>query len=205
MKYGEAQGKGALRRLSGRSPWYRLGASPKALLAYARVSSTQHQVFLNERGAEVDSNFFCIEPRGGFSHHLLYATLESAFGALQKELLGRSYGGGSGPIKVEGADVSSILVLTQGEGREGDLVEAVRFFTSQPTRPLLEELGMKSPEDTPNPLPHRKTLDSLVFDLLGLDEGERRAVYQETARLVWERTAKAKNAKGIGASEPRPQ
>ncbi|MFN4073794.1 MAG: hypothetical protein ACK4G4_10350 [Thermus sp.] len=198
VNYGKDQGKSALREVSGSEAGYRIGASRKELIVYTRVSSTRHQIFLNERRVEVDNNLFCIEPKNKrFSPYLIYAALESTFGALQKELLGRSYGGGSGPIKVEGADISRILVpLWKGE-KSHHLVEVVTTFASQPTRPLLEELGMRSWDDTPNPIPHRKALDDLIFDVLGLDQKERQAVYQETARLVWERTARAQSLGSI--------
>lgn len=96
MNYGKDQGKSALREVSGSEAGYRIGASRKELIVYTRVSSTRHQIFLNERRVEVDNNLFCIEPKNKrFSPYLIYAALESTFGALQKELLGRSYGGGA--------------------------------------------------------------------------------------------------------------
>ena len=196
VNYGEVQGKSALRTVSGRRPWYKIGTSRRDFIVYTRISSVQHQVFLNERRVEIDNNLFCIEPRNKrFSPYLIYAAIESTFGALQKELLGRSYGGGSGPVKVEGGDISRILVPLWEREESHRLVKIVATFTSQPTRPLLDELGMQSWNSAPNPIPHRKALDDLIFDILGLDREERLAVYQETARLIWERTARAR---GLG-------
>ena len=50
----------------------------------------------------------------------------------------------------------------------------------------------------PNPLPRRKMIDDIVFDALGLTEGERKEVYRAVCQLVWERISKARSVRRNG-------
>ncbi len=50
-------------------------------------------------------------------------------------------------------------------------------------------------EQEPSPLPDRKALDDIVFDVLGLTEDERKEVYRAVCQLVWDRISKAKSVK----------
>ena len=54
-----------------------------------------------------------------------------------------------------------------------------------PARPIREQ--------KPNPLPDRKALDDVVFDILGLTKEERREVYWAVCELVANRLQKAKS------------
>ena len=66
--------------------------------------------------------------------------------------------------------------------------ELKSFFTElgiNPTRPIREQ--------KPNPLPDRKALDDIVFDILGLTENERNEVYWAVCELVKNRLEKAKS------------
>jgi hypothetical protein len=53
-------------------------------------------------------------------------------------------------------------------------------------------------EQEPNPLPDRKALDDIVFDVLGLTEEERKEVYRAVCQLVWERISKARSVRRNG-------
>jgi hypothetical protein len=54
-----------------------------------------------------------------------------------------------------------------------------------PARPIREQ--------KPNPLPDRKALDDIVFDILGLTEAERNEVYWAACELVKNRLEKARS------------
>lgn len=58
------------------------------------------------------------------------------------------------------------------------------IFASKPIR-----------EQEPDLLPDRKELDDIIFDELGLTEGERKEVYWATAELVQQRLQKAKSVR----------
>lgn len=67
-------------------------------------------------------------------------------------------------------------------------------------KPLPQELGFSPDrpirEQVPKPLPHRKAIDDVVFDALGLTEEERRELYLAVAELVQMRLKKAQGEKG---------
>lgn len=58
--------------------------------------------------------------------------------------------------------------------------------------------GVPIREQEPNPLPHRKELDDIVFDALGLTMEERKEVYRAVCQLVWERISKARSVNQNG-------
>ncbi len=61
----------------------------------------------------------------------------------------------------------------------------LNFFNISPTLPVREQ--------KPNPLPDRKALDDIVFDILGLTEDERQEVYWAVCELVANRLIKARS------------
>lgn len=60
---------------------------------------------------------------------------------------------------------------------------------------LKNNINSKQPihEQKPNPLPDRKALDDIVFDILGLTEDERNEVYLSVCELVKNRLEKARS------------
>jgi hypothetical protein len=65
------------------------------------------------------------------------------------------------------------------------------------SKSIYEELGINPAcpirEQKPNPLPDRKALDNIVFDVLGLTEDERNEVYWAVCELVKNRLEKARS------------
>ncbi len=64
-------------------------------------------------------------------------------------------------------------------------VNGLEELVINPNRPIREQ--------TPNPLPDRKALDDIVFDILGLTEDERKEVYWAVCELVKNRLEKARS------------
>jgi len=62
---------------------------------------------------------------------------------------------------------------------------------------IFEEVGIEPKQpirsQQPNPLPDRKALDDVVFDILGLTQEERDEVYWAVCELVRKRLEKAKS------------
>lgn len=62
---------------------------------------------------------------------------------------------------------------------------------------IIYELGINPSrlirEQNPNPLPDRKALDDVVFDILGLTQAERDKVYWSVSELVKNRIEKARS------------
>ncbi len=130
-------------------------------------------------------NFFEIIPRKG--NETIYAALSvSTLAILSKELLARTYGGGSGPIKNEGVDLAQFIFLNYDAlSRTERMIISERFrqLASRPMQPVLNEIHQ----------PDRRALDDVVFDVLGLTSGEREAVYEAVVELVRARLEKARS------------
>jgi len=76
-----------------------------------------------------------------------------------------------------------------------ELKETFALFKESPVLPVKEEYGFKIDEVnnvvTLQPRSERKQLDNIVFDALGLTQGERDAVYEAVISLVESRLSKA--------------
>jgi hypothetical protein len=105
IRWGEAQGYHLRPTCRGRTRWWDLGESHTEVIAWAMIHAERHNVFSNQLGVELDHNFFGIAPRKGESELGLLLQSVSTLGILVKELFGRAYGGGSGPIKNERVDL----------------------------------------------------------------------------------------------------
>ncbi|MBW6533937.1 MAG: Eco57I restriction-modification methylase domain-containing protein [Mariniphaga sp.] len=74
-----------------------------------------------------------------------------------------------------------------------------RLFLQRKVKDIFTECGIDPTsgipisEQEPQPLPDRKELDEVVFDVLGLNSEERKEVYRAVCQLVWNRISKAKN------------
>ena len=118
--------------------------------------------------------------------------LNLTFGILQRELLGVTNLGG-GALKFSRYDIGLFYIIDNFE------ISTNRFknFLLRKQKSVMEELGLNfSPpirEQEPNPLPDRKAVDDIVFDVLGLTEEERKEVYWAVAELVKNRLEKAKS------------
>jgi hypothetical protein len=73
------------------------------------------------------------------------------------------------------------------------------LFLRRQTKDIFTECGIDPESEIliadqePNPIPDRKALDDIVFDVLNLTEEERKDVYRAVCQLVWERISKARS------------
>ncbi len=218
IRWGEGEGYSERPTCRSREWWWDLGYSRNGPVAWAMIHSKRHNVHYNPDAVQLDHNFFELKPHDGHSEATFAAICVSTLSVLVKELFGRQYGGGSGPIKNEGIDIANfaIVVPSAVEFRQaGRLVEAFNRLVLRSTPSFFEELGFSLCQQRRRPHPehpyehvHPETLtleqvrqaspdrfelDSVVFDVLGLTEEERLEVYRAVARLVKERLVKARN------------
>jgi len=89
-------------------------------------------------------------------------------------------------------EVNNLLALAPALMKTSRLLLEKRDLKS-----IFEELGMNPArpirEQKPNPLPDRKALDDIVFNILGLTEDERTEVYWAVCDLVKNRLEKARS------------
>ena len=130
---------------------------------------------------------------------LVGAALNSTLTAFISEVSARNLGGGGGPRSMMVYEVQSLLtinpeILVIEKSKLSDRFHALAsrdiqsIFTElviNPSRPIREQ--------NPNPLPDRKALDDIVFDILGLTQQERNEVYWAVCELVKNRLEKAKS------------
>ncbi|MCD6520062.1 MAG: Eco57I restriction-modification methylase domain-containing protein, partial [Anaerolineae bacterium] len=146
--------------------------------------------------------------------NILGAYLNSTFSLMITELYGVVLGGGGLKSSIFGIKLYPVHkgFLNQNQNK---LLAAFNHLAGRPIRSIFEELGFvlcqkrgcRHPEHPyehvrPEALtleqvqqasPDRFALDSIVFDVLGLTEEERRQVYQAVAQLVKDRLVKAKS------------
>lgn len=117
--------------------------------------------------------------------------LNSSLTLFVSEMLGRHYGGGGGPLKLQVYEAKNLLIL------HPTFIKLSNFTGNKEILSIFTELGFDPSkpirEQEPNPLPDRKALDDIVFDALGLTEEERKEVYWAVAELVKNRLDKAKS------------
>ncbi|MDL1971172.1 MAG: hypothetical protein LWW94_09465 [Candidatus Desulfofervidaceae bacterium] len=98
-----------------------------------------------------------------------------------------------------GPEISQILVINLDSCKfdKESLLSLFKKLTERGSNSIFTELGSdpNKPirEQEPNPLPDRKALDDIIFDVLGLTEEERKEVYWAVAELVKNRLEKAKS------------
>lgn len=101
---------------------------------------------------------------------------------------------GGGLMKIQAFELRQMLVLKNSESLGSDAVlsgfRIQSIFTECGIDP---ESDVPIAEQEPNPLPDRKALDDIVFDVLGLTEEERKEVYRAVCQLVWERISKGRS------------
>jgi len=120
----------------------------------------------------------------------LVAFLNSTLTVLVLETLGNK-SLGQGVLDFFMADFLA-LKLPLVEGPEIDL--AFREINRRAIENVWTEYGAQAlPKSKPQPLPDRCALDNIIFDALGLTQGERDAVYEAVVKLVEARLKKAQS------------
>lgn len=83
---------------------------------------------------------------------------------------------------------------------EKDRIKLIKSYQEIPSRKALtiyQELNINPHQpirsQKPNPLPDRKELDDIIFDILGLTKEERKEVYWAVCELVKNRLEKARS------------
>jgi len=209
IEYGETHkfGKGDKATIPAQRPtcksrerWYDLGEREPGTILFAMIQAYRHIVFYNPFKVYPDHNLFEILADERNSN-LIVPFLSSAITMLTKEFYGRSYGGGSGPLKAEGSDIEKFPVLIpstiSNEQRE-KISEKFEIFAANFLEDTFSELNASSPEEVSldKVKPDRRELDKVIFEILGLTEEEQLEVYKAVVDRVRSRIEKAKSVLG---------
>lgn len=188
IKWGESQNFHTRPTCKGRQTWWILGKRRiPNLIAPAGFNNT-YRIFLNSSGVYADKRLYeCYYSKP----YQLTISLNSSIFPLMMELESRT-GLGEGLLDITVYELQNTLVVTPTHIRNAISVNFERKICD-----IYEEFGFdcKKPirQQQLNPLPDRKALDDIVFDVLGLTEEEQKEVYWAVAELVKNRLEKAKS------------
>ena len=118
-------------------------------------------------------------------------SLNSTVFFLFQNVIGRTnFGGGLMKIQTYELERMKLINIRTNESKEILNNKHLTIFQECGINP---ESGIPIADQEPNPVTYRKALDDIVFNALGLTEGERKEVYRAVCQLVWERISKARS------------
>jgi len=186
IQWGESREFNKAPTVKNRKYWWDLGKR-KISQALCMMSYNDRHIFWRNEQFLVDARFYDIYFDGDVNK--LTTSLNSFISFLSVELNGR-VNLGEGALDFKVYEANNILIVSP------DKIEN-EFLLKRPIKSIFEELGInpKQPirSQKPNPLPDRKALDDIVFDILGLTEEERNEVYWSVCELVKNRLEKARS------------
>ncbi|MBM3141558.1 MAG: SAM-dependent DNA methyltransferase [Chloroflexi bacterium] len=198
IREGETKGYHNRDTCSSRQRWYDLGKRQPGTLLVAMIQAYRHIVFHNPFKVYPDHNLFEILLDEAEST-LCAAALSSAVTMLTKEFYGRSYGGGSGPLKLEGIDIEKLPIIAPSKATDEQRKIAIiklKKLSASTLHDTFNELGAFSPEQVSldKVKPDRRELDKIIMgEILGLTDDEQLEVYRAVIDLVKSRLEKAKS------------
>ena len=177
-----------------RQKWWDLGTRESGSSAWIYIVRDRMFSPYNPNNILLDCNLFAVFPSVDKTAFAL--SVNTTVSVFLWEMSSRSYGGGGGPLKSQVYEVSDFIIPKPDILLSKNTAEIKRMLLRE-VRTIFEECGINhaSPvrEQKPNPLPDRKSLDDIVFDILGLTEDERNEVYWAVCELVKNRLDKARS------------
>jgi hypothetical protein len=168
--------------VSGRKYWWSLGEREPARINYNYLINEVAKSYVGKIYAS--DNFQEIH-----TDKKIELFLNSIVSYLFQSNTGR-VGFGGGLLKIQTYELKSLPCLEIE-------TDSVQYFINDDNKSIFEECGInpKQPirDQEPNPLPDRKELDNIVFDILGLSGQERKEVYWSVCELVHNRLSKARS------------
>ena len=164
----------------GKQFWYEISNYIRDRMAVSEIIYSRYFFVWNPDGCVLNKNFY------GFttSHdeELIYSLLSCTFSFLFFELHSRKPGAGASGIGVKVANCLRVLNPDSISPRSRSiLLEAGCSLRERAIYEIFDEIHQ----------PDRRALDDVVFDALGLTQGEREAVYEAVVELVRKRLEKA--------------
>lgn len=191
IEWGEKEGVHQRPTCASRPRWWDLGERKYSNFFWTMTYRERFFVLKNNQ-IYVDArlyDMYCNEEIG--------ATSNSTLCLFWLELQARNYGGGGGPVDVKVYEIMNIQIPTIFEKKKEILTKNFNKILNRPIYSIFTELGIDPSipirEQKPNPLPDRKALDDIIFDILGLTEEERNEVYYAVCELVHTRLTKARS------------
>ena len=177
IKWGESQGYHQRPSCRSRARWWDLGQREIPSLSFNYLISSTARTLYAKEGCYTSDNFQEVHTDSALILPLC-ASLNSSLFQLMVNMAGRSNFGG-GLLKIQTYEVSELLCLDPNTFA----FENEAAFTSTAWEVL-------------DPSDDRHALDAIIFDALGLTQGEQDGVYEAVVNLVESRLQKARSLKG---------
>ena len=205
IQWGEKRGYHRRPTCRSRPKWWDLGIwkVPDGILP-AGLNDI-FRFFVNNRNILADKRMYLF-----YGVHEILLFMNSTLYLLFLELGSRT-GLGEGLLDLTVYEYKNVMVMPYvfKNGRkdyiQSENVEKLKStlapFLNRPIQSIFTECGIDPEsgvpisEQEPKPLPDRKALDDLVFDVLGLTDEERKEVYRAICQLVWERISRARSVR----------
>jgi len=161
-------------------------------LVWDDIRGEKHICRLNQDMLAFTHNFHGIQPHNASLAWLICACLNSTLAWLFVETLGRR-GLGGGGIRILVQDMKRTPLLIHPDRFSSRQIKTIRSaFDELSSRPIHNvSIELMNDKGDLSPKPDRYSLDSIIFDVLGLVQDERNAVYQTVVSLVADRLRKA--------------
>jgi len=187
-----------LETIKNRKIWYNLGVWGRCSNILPMFERERKYCFYFDKEIFIDAALYYVYTNHNEEH--LNIILNSTLFGLFKEILSRPpEGGGGGPIQMKvyhymEMPITDIKLFTHYSNK---IEKIFPKFIKRNIKSIFEELGIDPSKSIrsqkPNPLPDRKALDDIIFDILGLTQEERNEVYWAVCELVKNRLEKAKS------------
>lgn len=201
--HGEREGYHRRPTCSSRKKWYDLGPEKRAPILWPGGAWTRHIAFYNKPRFLADRRLFNIYPKtkDETEVEVLCAILNSTITALFSEIYGKTVFG-QGLLLADVYAVEKIPVLdprTLDNDSKAKIKRAFEEISKRKVGNVFEELGAKEDESVSldSVRPDRGNLDKIIFEILGLSEEERLAVYRQVISLVKSRVKRARSVQRL--------
>ncbi len=198
IKYGESKGFNKRPTCSVRNNWFSLEQREFCDIIVQMYFRKTFKFYLNNKFYINDSlTEVFIKDKNDIPSVFLY--LNSTFSFFGPDLYGRDYGGGGAPVGLKIYEVKKLPILIPDYLRNLNNPKSQMFnaYKNKEVKDIFIECGFDNNkpfrQQQPNPLPDRKALDDIVFDILELTDEERKEVYWSVCELVKARLDKAKS------------
>ena len=178
IKWGESQGFHENESVKSRRFWWQ-SPDDKGNVFWGKEVRERIAAFCSEYPMYADCRLYLANVNKWYQ-----AVLNSTFTAFLSEAMSRNLGGGGGPRSMMVYEVQNLLTI-KSDSVDNQTIETIytlfKRIGSMTLQPFIKDV------DEPN----RRYLDSVIFDTLGLTQGERDAVYEAVINLVKARLSKA--------------
>ncbi len=192
IRQGEAQGYHTRASTNSRQRWYDLGERGNVYLGMNKFVNTTARTFLIVTGSLFSDNFQVMPVAGRVSVVKLCVAVNSTLFQLMLNTESRS-NFGQGVLEIQTYETGNLAIVKPELLPEPDIANpgGVKNRLAIFDAALFKETDW----DVLKPSPARRQIDAMVFDALGLTQGERDAVYEGVVELVTTRLNKAGSLK----------